>query len=100
MQEATSPKRKSFSLYAIVSTLVASATAVGAMLAGVTPASAASLATQPDTQIMVFMVPLTLLVLVLLFEVARFASRSATLPTAVPARTRPRRYWSAGEARD
>ena len=95
MQKATSPKRKSFSLYAIVSaTLIAGGT-LAAILAGVTPANAAELATQPDAQIMVFMVPLTLLVLAMLFEVARFALRGA-LPVEAPAATTLPRYWTPG----
>lgn len=65
----------------------------GALIAGVSPAQAANFANQPDTQIAVFMVPLTLLVLVLLFEVARFAWRG-TLPAQRPVRAQRRTQWS------
>ncbi|MBS3847761.1 hypothetical protein PSC71_18415 [Devosia sp. J2-20] len=95
MQKATSPKLKSFSLYAIVSAAMIAGGTLAAVLAGVSPANAASLATQPDTQVMVFMIPLTLLVLAMLFEVARFALRG-TLPAHAPARKPVRRYWSPG----
>jgi hypothetical protein len=95
MQKVTSPKLKSFSLYAIVSAVMIAGGTIAAVLAGVSPANAASLVTQPDTQIMVFMVPLTLLVLAMLFEVARFASRGV-LPAQTPARKSVRRYWSPG----
>ncbi|MGV8856426.1 MAG: hypothetical protein ACOH2L_17495 [Devosia sp.] len=70
--------------------------AIIALLAGVAPANAASFASLPDAQIAAFMVPLTLLVLALLVEVARFALRG-TLPDQVQARRRARRYsWSLG----
>jgi cytochrome b561 len=68
---------------AVLGSLGATAVAASALVAGVTPAQAANFANQPDTQIAVFMVPLTLLVLVLLFEVARFAWRG-TLPAQAP----------------
>ena len=83
MQEVTSPKRKSFSPYAVVTTALIMGGALAAILAGVSPA---------NTQIMVFMVPLTLLVLAMLFEVARFASRGV-LPAEAPAQRPLRRYW-------
>ena len=54
------------------------------MMAGVTPAAAANLAHQPDAQIAVFMVPLTILVLVMLFEVARMVLRG-NVPAEHPA---------------
>jgi hypothetical protein len=73
MHKSTSPKRKSFKLYAIASTVLVTSGSVAALVAGVTPATAANLATQPDTQIAVFMVPLTILVLAIMFEVTRFA---------------------------
>ena len=84
MHISTSPKRRSFRLMAAFGTLGAGLATAGAFLAGVTPSQAASFATQPDTQVAVFMVPLTLLVLVLLFEVARFVWRGAP-PAQVPA---------------
>lgn len=95
MHKSTSPKRKSFRLYAIVSTALVAAGSVAALTAGVTPATAASLATQVDTQIAVFMVPLTLLVLAIMFEVTRIVLRG-TLPAEAPLRRPERRYWSAG----
>lgn len=95
MHKSTSPKRKSFRLYAIASTVLVTAGSVAALIAGVTPASAASLANQVDTQIAVFMVPLTLLVLAILFEVARIALRGA-LPVEAPMRRPARTYWSPG----
>ncbi|MCP8887455.1 hypothetical protein [Devosia ureilytica] len=67
--------------------------ATGALILGVSPAQAANFANQPDTQIAVFMVPLTLLVLVLLFEVARFAWRGA-LPAKTPARSPRPTDWA------
>ncbi|SMQ70355.1 hypothetical protein SAMN06295905_1890 [Devosia lucknowensis] len=85
MQISTSPKRKSFRLLALVGTLGVVTVSAGALLASVSPAQAANFASQPDTQVAVFMVPLTLLVLVLLFEVGRFVWRG-TLPAQVPSR--------------
>lgn len=96
MQEVTSPPRRSFSLYAIVSGALVAVGAVVAVLAGIAPASAASLATTAEAQVMVFMVPLTLLVLVLLVEVARFALRSTALPAEAHVKQPTRRYWPAG----
>ena len=96
MQKATSPKRNSFSVYAIVSAGLLITGAITAVLAGVAPANAASLASMPDAQIAAFMVPLTLLVLALMVEVARFALRD-TLPEQNQARPPVRRYsWSPG----
>lgn len=95
MHKSTSPKRKSFRLYAVVSTVLVAAGSAAALVAGVTPATAATLATQVDTQIAVFMVPLTLLVLAIMFEVTRFAWRG-NLPAEAPLRRQPRRYWSPG----
>lgn len=78
---------------AIASSTVAVTGAIGALALGVTTAAAAQLAQDPDTQIAVFMVPLTLLVLAMLFEVARIAFRGA-LPAESPVRRPPRRPWS------
>jgi heme/copper-type cytochrome/quinol oxidase subunit 2 len=93
MHISTSPKRKSFTLVAVLGTFALALAAAVALIAGVTPARAANIATQADAQVAVFMVPLTLLVLVLLFEVARFVRRDA-----IPAETQPRRQrrtdWS------
>lgn len=95
MHKSTSPKRKSIKSLAIVSTVLVSGGAAAALLAGVTPATAANLANQPDTQIAVFMVPLTILVLAVLFEVARIALRG-TLPAEAPAPRRAHSHWSQG----
>ncbi|ODT68361.1 MAG: hypothetical protein ABS75_20815 [Pelagibacterium sp. SCN 63-23] len=67
--------------------------AVVALIAGVTPARAANIASQPDTQVAVFMVPLTLLVLALLFEAARFARRGKLPAQIADSPARPLR-WS------
>jgi len=96
MHKSTSPRRKSFRLYAIVSTTLVGLGSVSALIAGVTPATAANLATQPDTQVAVFMVPLTILVLAIMFEVARIALRG-NLPAEAPLPRATRRHWSAGQ---
>ena len=96
MHKSTSPKRKSFRLYAIVSTALVAVGSVAALMAGVSPATAANLATQPDTQIAVFMVPLTILVIAILFEAARIAFRGA-LPAEAPLRRTVRSHWSPGQ---
>ncbi|KKB10140.1 hypothetical protein VE26_10250 [Devosia chinhatensis] len=64
-----------------------------ALFAGVTPARAANLASQPDTQVAIFMVPLTLLLLVLLFEAARFVRRG-TLPAQISERPARSLRWA------
>lgn len=95
MHKSTSPKRKSFRLYTVLSTLIVGGSSAAALVAGVTPATAATLASQPDTQIAVFMVPLTILVLAIMFEVARVVLRN-TVPAEAPARrsVAAGRYWS------
>lgn len=95
MHKSTSPKRKSFRLYAIVSTAIVALGSIAALMAGVSPATAANLATQPDTQIAVFMVPLTILLVAILFEAARIALRGA-LPAEAPVRRPIRHHWSPG----
>ena len=99
MQKSTSPGRKNFRLYAIVSTALLGLGSVIALMAGVTPASAANLASQPRTQIAVFMAPLTILVIAILFEAARIALRGA-LPAEAPIRRSTRRHWPAGQGED
>ena len=96
MHKSTSPKRKSFRLYAIASTALVGLGSATALVAGVTPATAANLAAQPDTQIAVFMVPLTILVIAVLFEVTRFALRGA-VPADAPRRRQPLPNWSSGQ---
>lgn len=97
MHKSTSPRRKSFRRVAIVSTALLSVGTVAALMAGVTPATAANLAAQPDAQIAVFMVPLTILVVAVLYEVTRIALRG-TLPEEPTPRRRPLRHWSPGPA--
>lgn len=92
MHKSTSPKRKSFRLVAVFGAIGA-ALSTTALAIGVTPAQAADFAAQPDTQIAIFMVPLTLLVLVLLFEVARFIWR-VPLPAQNPVRPARRPDWA------
>lgn len=96
MHKSTSPRRKSFRLCAIVSAVLLGLGSVSALIAGVTPATAANLASQPDTQIAVFMVPLTILLIAILFEAARIALRGA-LPAEAPLRRTARRHWSPGQ---
>ena len=96
MHKSTSPRRKSFRLYAIASTAILALGSMVALIAGVTPATAANLASQPDTQIAVFMVPLTILLIAILFEAARIALRGA-LPAEAPLRRTTRRPWSPGQ---
>ncbi|WEK05393.1 MAG: hypothetical protein P0Y65_03810 [Candidatus Devosia phytovorans] len=93
MHKSTSPKRKSFKRFAIASTALVSIGAASALAVTVTPATAANLASQPDAQIAVFMVPLTILVVAVLFEVTRFALRG-NLPVEAPARRRAHTHWA------
>lgn len=89
MHKSTSPKRKSFNLYAVASALLVIGGSAAGLMAGVTPAEAANLVKQPDAQIAVFMVPLTLLVLAMMFEVTRMVMRGkvpAEAPVARPKR--------------
>lgn len=93
------PKSKGFSkgfiVYAAFTTLLVGVGAAVALAAGITPASAQSLAQNSKTQIAVFMVPLTLLMVAVLFEVARITLRGA-LP-AEPAPRQPTRLsWKPG----
>ncbi len=74
MHTSNSSRRTKIGLAAFFGLLALAAIPV-ALLAGVTPARAANIAQQADTQVAVFMVPLTLLVLGLLFEAARFVRR-------------------------
>ncbi|KKB80111.1 hypothetical protein VW35_06640 [Devosia soli] len=48
---------------------------------------AADIAAQPDTQVAVFMVPVTLLILAMMFEVGRSVWRNH-IPSSAPARRR------------
>lgn len=100
MHKSTSPKRKSFTLYTVLSALLLAGGAAGALAAGVTPAIAADLASQPDTQVAVFLVPLTILVLAVLFEVARVVLRN-NVPAEAPVRrtVSSDQYWKADRRR-
>ncbi len=82
MHKSTSSRSRKLGLIALTGSLVLIGGAAAALAAGVTPAQAANLVTQPDTQVAVFMVPLTLLLMVLLFEAVRFVRRGA-LPEAM-----------------
>ncbi|MBD8064004.1 hypothetical protein IC608_00755 [Devosia sp. PTR5] len=64
-------------------------------IAGAMPATAATLARQPDTQVAVFMLPLILLVSVLLFEVARIVWRGK-VPATTPSPRQQRLKWTPG----
>ncbi|WDR04011.1 hypothetical protein PSQ19_08345 [Devosia algicola] len=96
MHKTTSGQRKSFRLYAItISALVVSGTIV-ALLAGVTPTSAANMAKTIDPQVAAFMAPLTMLVFAILFETARICWHG-TIPKQVPAQRDVRHYWKPGQ---
>lgn len=97
MHKSASPRRKRFRLLAIASTALVGFGSMVALIAGVTPATAANLARQPDAQIAAFMVPLTILVIAILFEATRIALRGA-LPAEAPLpRSTSRRHWSPGQ---
>lgn len=87
------PRRKKVRLaVALGSSLVGLGAASFALLGGVTPAVAANIARQPDAQIAVFMVPLTLLLMVMLFEATRFIWRGR-IPVQAPARRSLKTHW-------
>ena len=90
MTEPATARRPRFKLYAFASGLSLTLGTAAAVLAGVTPAAASSLGQEPDTQIALFMVPLTILVLAVLFEVTRVALRG-NIPAEAPARVKPSR---------
>jgi len=95
MPISTSPERKSFKRpLAIVSGLIGLGAVGGALTLGVSPALAADIAAQPDTQVAVFMVPVTLLILAMMLEVGRFVWRNRIPASSAPARRR-RTDWSA-----
>ena len=77
---------------AVFGTLGAGVATAAVLLAGVSPTQAANFVSQPDTQVAVFMVPLTLLLLVLLFEAARFVWRGP--PPAQPPRAPRPTDWA------
>lgn len=62
---------------------------------GLAPVSATRLARSPDTQIAVFMVPLTILVMAILVEAVRIVFRG-NLPAEAPLRPSRRLSWSPG----
>ena len=94
MHKSTPAQRKKLRLYAAITTVVVAIGSIAAVLVAVGPAQAQSLAHSADTQVAVFMVPLTLLVLAMLFEVARIALRGA-LPEEEPP-PRSIRHWQPG----
>lgn len=87
MHKSTSPKRKSFNIYTVASAFLVIGGSAAALMAGVTPAEAANLVKQPDAQIAVFMVPLTLLVLAMIYEVTRMVLRG-NVPVELPVASR------------
>jgi len=97
MHKSASPRRKRAWLLGLAGSILLGLAATGAFLVGVTPAMAAALASQPDTQVAVFMVPLALLILVLLYEVARIAWRDA-VPAPAPHPRRRRPHWASGRS--
>lgn len=97
MHVTSSRGRKSLKVkLAIASGFATALGLAGAFLAGVTPAFAADLATQPDAQIAVFMIPVTILVLTMLIEVGRFVWRNR-IPASAPPRRRPTDWSVSGE---
>lgn len=96
MHSSTSPKRKSFKLLALSLSLLVGGGSAAALFLGITPAEAATMVQQPDAQVAVFMVPLTILLAALLFEVARVTWRGK-LPVEERVRARRRQHWSPGQ---
>lgn len=97
MQTSPSRGRKGLKLKIAVASGFAIALGVsGALLAGVTPALAADLAAQPDAQVAVFLVPMTILIMATMFEVGRFVWRNR-IPATTPARRRPTNWSASGE---
>ena len=97
MHESTSPQRKSFKRPALAATVVGGLGAAGALVGGVTPAAAAGFAQTIDAQVAVFMAPLSLLVLAMLWEVARLVWRG-TLPEQLPQRGEAGPLWAAEQS--
>ena len=97
MHTSTSRRRKSFGLYALASAALVGLGAVAALMAGITPAAATNIAAQADTQVAVFMVPLTILVVAILFEATRIVVRG-TLPVEAATKPGPRISWPSGQA--
>ena len=95
MHKSTSSKRKSCRLYATASIAFVGVAAAAALVMGISPATASSLARNADTQVAVFMVPLTLLLLVLLYEVTRMAMHGPLPVDAKPSRP-SRLNWKPG----
>lgn len=91
VSSARRPFRVRFFLVAGLAFLAAAGIAGFALTSA--PARLAQLAHEPDTQIAVFMVPLTLLVLAMLVEATRVVLRGK-LPAQAPARRR-RSHWAA-----
>lgn len=99
MQKSTSPKRKNTRVLTLAGLSLLSLAAFAAVTAsGVTPAQAANLAQQVDTQIAVFLVPVAILMAVMLFEAVRFVL-AGPLPARVTTPKRPARRtnWADSE---
>ena len=79
---------------AVIGALGLAVVAASTIVDSISPARAASFARQPDTQVAVFLIPLSLVVLVLIFEVARFTWRG-TPPAQEPRSPRPT-DWALG----
>jgi hypothetical protein len=98
MSKLTSTGRKSFKVLAVAGTTIIGLGGA-ALLSGVSPAMAANLAQQPDAQVAVFMVPLTLLVLAMVFEATKFVWRDRVPATEVANRRPKRSIWTNGKAK-
>jgi hypothetical protein len=61
-------------------------------LSATSPGFAARIANDPETQVAVFLIPVTMLFLLMMFEVGRFVWRDR-IPAALPPRRR-RTHWS------
>ena len=88
MHISTSTRRKGFRLLTVIGALGAVVIAASTLVGNITPDQVARFVQQPDIQVAVFMVPLTLLVLALIFEVARICLRG-TPPVQAPPAARP-----------
>lgn len=95
MHKSTSAQRKSFKLYAVAGSVLAGIGAVSALIFGASPANAADFINTINAPVAVFMVPLSILVFAILFEVARITWRGP-LPEQTPERRDARQYWQAG----
>lgn len=95
MHKSTSERRNSFKRHAVANVAIGGLGVLGTVLVGSMPASAAEGPIPFDGRVAVFMVPLTMLIFAMLFEVARVAWRGP-LPEQAPERRTASRYWQAG----